>query len=726
MIIDKDQVLQENPSLKYKSPSAELLLKLLGNPFSRHSLIQSVHEDDRNKIVELSNQLLLLKEGESFVFELRFFDINNHCHYIESTATALWKDPVIGGMIINSRDITKQNKREFQLKQSEKTFKDMFNNSTDQIYIINQKGKIININEEGIRISGYRREEIINKPLALLTSQNKVEKEKLALIMEEVFLGNKKQSVFWGRSKTGDNYPLLTSFSLGEYFGDKVIFVHAFDISDRMKAELLLKSNEKKLSAYIEGTNVGIVTTDEKGTIEFGNDAMMEILSCETVKELESLSWSDIIYKEDLSKFEELKKDSANNRKLFIDIRVKVRNNELMWVRVSCSKIEISQYEIQYIIVFINVDKEIKYRNELDKNLMVLKTLLNNIPSPIFLKENNQTVVLWNNAFEKMIDMEAKDIRGEKISKLLSLEPIHKEMDRKAIQDGSVSYDYMADNYKGYKGNLAYFKIHKAAIYDENREVSGIIVTTIDVTDIQSKTKSLELLNSTQSTILSLISHDFRSIIATQKSLTDFILSSNITYDEIIELQKSMKPSIDSTFNMIDNILIWARSQKEEISFDPKNILIYPIIEENIKTVLMYAHIKEIIVEKDIPKDLMAYLDGHQFNAIIQNLLSNAIKFTGSKGKVSIRAAEINSQILIVVEDNGIGMDSDTIQLILGGEEVNSARGTENEKGSGLGLKIIRDFVHLHGGKIEIESAPNQGSKVKLLFPKYESSHLNL
>ncbi len=722
VIIDKNQVLKDYPKLKYKSPSAEMMLKSLGNPSSRTSLLEKVHKDDRARIEEISKQLLQLKEGESLTFELIFFDINKNCYNIESTATALWNDPVIEGMIFNSRDITKQKKREFQLKQSEKTFKDMFNNSTDQIYIINQKGELVNVNEEGIRISGYSREEVINKPLTILASKNENEKKKLSLIMEEVFLGNKKQSVFWGRSKTGENYPLLTSFSLGEYFGEKVIFVHAFDISDRMKAELLLKANEKKLSAYIEGTNVGIVTTNENGKIQFGNEAIIEMLACQSAGKLETLDWSEIIYEEDFGKFEELKKESVKNRKLFIDIRVKDRKGELLWVRVSYSKIEVSQYETQYIIVFINVDKEIKYRNELDKNLMVLKTLLNNIPSPVFLKEKNQNIVLWNNAFEKMIGKETKDIQGEKVFNFVPFKPIHQEMDLKAIEDGYVAYDFIADDYKG---GMSYFKIHKAAIYDENNEVSGIIVTTIDFTEIQSKTKSLELLNSTQSTILSLISHDFRSIIATQKSLTDFILSSDVTYDEIIELQQSMKPSIDSTFNMIDNILIWARSQKEEISFEPKNILIYPIIEENIKTVLMYAHIKEILLEKDIPKDLMAHLDVHQFNAIIQNLLSNAIKFTGHKGKVSISATESNSAVLIIVEDNGIGMDSDTIQLILGGEEVKSARGTENEKGSGLGLKIIRDFVHLHGGKIEIESIPKQGSKITLIFPKVKSNQFN-
>jgi PAS domain S-box-containing protein len=627
---------------------------------------------------------------------------------MQASATVLWNAPLIQGTIINFRDITIEKERENKITESEKTFRNIFNGVSDAIFLLNKDRKFITVNEGAVKMFQYDKELFINNTPEFLSAPNKNDFPKVNQCISDTFDGKSSSIIFWGKRKNNEIFPKIVTFNPSSYFGEQVCLVSAIDITERMKYENLLKANEQKLRAYLENTLAGIISINSNGNIQFCNNAFIQMLEFGGNTEIAGIKFQNLLHPDDKSKY-------SSTSTSFNDIRLLTKSGKYIWVRMTQSKIDIPNEEIQYVLVFINVDNEIKYRNELSQNFNMLQAVMNNVPVPIFYKDLDSTILDCNISIQEYFNAPKEAIVGKKVEELLAVDPIHKEKDEEVKKKSYVSYTFQFKDRE--------FIIHKSALRNKTDEIIAIIVSMIDITDIKQKNEELKLLSDTQSKILSLIAHDFRSIIATQKSLTDFILSDNMSYDEIIELQKSMKPSIDSTFNMIDNILIWAQSQQGRIQFSPERILLYPIIEESIKSLQMYAHIKGITILQNIPHDIMGYFDKNQLNAIIQNLLTNALKFTNPQGRVEIHAKEENNEIQIKITDTGIGMTNETIDSILNKHFIFSERGTENEKGSGLGMQIISDFIKAHQGQLLIESKPDKGSTIRVIFPVSRNEH---
>jgi len=119
-----------------------------------------------------------------------------------------------------------------------------------------------------------------------------------------------------------------------------------------------------------------------------------------------------------------------------------------------------------------------------------------------------------------------------------------------------------------------------------------------------------------------------------------------------------------------------------------------------------------------VPANAIALADSNTVNLVIRNLMTNAIKFTNDGGKVEMSAKEQNNELVISVKDNGIGMKSDVLKILFDKTAPYTTRGTANEKGTGLGLILCKEFVEKNGGKIWVESDEGQGSTFWFTLPK--------
>ncbi|HEX2393904.1 MAG TPA: HAMP domain-containing sensor histidine kinase, partial [Bacteroidales bacterium] len=137
------------------------------------------------------------------------------------------------------------------------------------------------------------------------------------------------------------------------------------------------------------------------------------------------------------------------------------------------------------------------------------------------------------------------------------------------------------------------------------------------------------------------------------------------------------------------------------------------------------ASIKNISVEYSVSGDPVGYADANMLNVILQNLISNSIKFTHSGGKIYVCAKSNNQNAEITVSDNGVGMSKEKIKSLLAIERLNTTRGTDDEKGTGLGLLICKEFIHKHGGHLVIQSEPGQGSSFTFILPQKVSSAIS-
>jgi two-component system sensor histidine kinase/response regulator len=177
--------------------------------------------------------------------------------------------------------------------------------------------------------------------------------------------------------------------------------------------------------------------------------------------------------------------------------------------------------------------------------------------------------------------------------------------------------------------------------------------------------------------------------------------------------------SAAQTLRLLENLLEWANSQRGKISFNPIPIKLKELFNEEFSVLNGVAKGKNIELKSSLFDNLMIIADKNMIKTILRNLISNAIKFTHKNGKVEVKAIAINNQVKISVSDSGIGMTKETIAKLFRIDANQSTPGTENEKGTGLGLVLCKEFIEKHGGKIWVESESGKGSTFKFSIPLY-------
>jgi len=233
------------------------------------------------------------------------------------------------------------------------------------------------------------------------------------------------------------------------------------------------------------------------------------------------------------------------------------------------------------------------------------------------------------------------------------------------------------------------------------------------------KNDQLALLNTTKDKLLSIISHDLRAPMGTLKEILNFIMTNYDDFDNqrLHESLESIRESIESSYTLVENLLYWARNQRGEILFKPAMHDVKEIVKECIRLMTATALTKHVSLTSTFSTDGRAYFDKNMISVVLRNLTNNAIKFTHKGGNVNLSVNKDDSKpsdfLLVEVKDDGIGMKQDDLNMILRDTATFSTTGTGIERGSGLGLKLCREFVEKNGGRIWVESEPGKGSSFK-------------
>jgi signal transduction histidine kinase len=238
--------------------------------------------------------------------------------------------------------------------------------------------------------------------------------------------------------------------------------------------------------------------------------------------------------------------------------------------------------------------------------------------------------------------------------------------------------------------------------------------------ELQAQYEMLDDLNKTKDRFFSIISHDLRGPIGVLKGTTLLIKEYLQTKDyvQLAELTKNMEFSVKKVQNLLDNLLEWALNQQGKFKKVSEKLELNEIIRDVITTHHDIAIAKEIAVKFISAKnELYIYSDANSLMTIVRNLLSNALKFTQRSGLVSISVCDEPGSIILIVEDNGIGMSESKIERLFKIDENKSTWGTEREKGLGIGLNLVNEFVKLNEGSIQVESKPGIGTKFSVRLP---------
>ncbi len=229
----------------------------------------------------------------------------------------------------------------------------------------------------------------------------------------------------------------------------------------------------------------------------------------------------------------------------------------------------------------------------------------------------------------------------------------------------------------------------------------------------------LKELIATKDKFFNIVAHDLKNPFTSLIGSSELLLE-NINYlntKSIQDLALILHDSAKSGYAILQNLLDWSRSQTGLLKINPENINLRSLIKENISNLQLPADNKEIKMDNRLNEDLIVFTDKNMINTILRNLLGNALKFTRKSGKVIATACINNEEVIVSIKDDGIGIPEEKIESLFSLDLKNSMPGTENEPGTGLGLKLCKEFVEKLGGRIWVESQEDIGSEFKFTIP---------
>jgi pentatricopeptide repeat protein len=228
----------------------------------------------------------------------------------------------------------------------------------------------------------------------------------------------------------------------------------------------------------------------------------------------------------------------------------------------------------------------------------------------------------------------------------------------------------------------------------------------------------VERLNSVKDKIISTISHDFKSPLNTLRGFLQLLKYDALSQEEKEQTTERIERSLTVTLELINNLLAWGTSQMAGLVLNPVTFDLGELVEENIQLIHLRAETKKITVVNNIPTSTFLFGDRETINIVLRNLISNAIKFSRPNDSIFIRAQEESHRVIISVKDTGVGMSRDQQKSLFDGSLNVTTAGTENEKGTGLGLVLCQELVQQQGGEIWVDSTVGAGSIFFFSIPR--------
>ena len=317
---------------------------------------------------------------------------------------------------------------------------------------------------------------------------------------------------------------------------------------------------------------------------------------------------------------------------------------------------------------------------------------------------------------EKIIGSDLIDIIGDP-NYLFALKYINEVKSGK-----SVSYENLFNLNTGKR----WLQVNYTPVFDSAGKVASIAVFNFDITErkkaaeiLKENEKKLVQLNVDKDRFLSILSHDLRSPFNALIGLSNVLKEDlrELPMVDIEEIVSNINNTIRNTYNLLEEILIWAKAQEGKIPFNPKSLNFKDICKNILATLEVNAKVKNIRINCLVADGCQVFAEAEMLKTVLRNLVSNAIKFTNSGGLVTISCEQKASEITISVADNGVGIKDEDLPNLFDISQVITTKGTSDEPGTGLGLLLCKEFVEKHRGKIWVESKIGMGTNVKFTIP---------
>ncbi|MCA1800944.1 MAG: PAS domain-containing protein [Rhodothermaceae bacterium] len=408
------------------------------------------------------------------------------------------------------------------------------------------------------------------------------------------------------------------------------------------------------------------------------------------------------------------------------EFRIKNREENWIWIQADSTPQHGNDSNIVWYGHIRDITEQKNAQEALRQREAYLSALIENQNGYIWLKDLEGKFILVNNKFARacnfdsvhqMIGKTELDINPEKRSRKYIRE------DQNVIRKGKTRVNQEKMNVGS---GEVWFETYKSPVKDQNGKIIGTTGYSLDITDRKKKVEQVRRLNRKLNDInmqkdklFSILAHDLRNPFAGSIGMLEMILNegNNFSESELKEYIGLLYDNTISTYSMVENLLEWSRTQRDQINHSPDNVDLRMLLEQTYQVVAGPAYNKKIELRNDVPDGTTVYADREMLHSILRNLITNGIKFTRPGGHITVGVKCQEGSVDIEVKDSGVGMREEERLKLFRIDYKPSSSGTNGEKGSGLGLQICKEFTEKHGGKIAVDSKPGKGSTFTVNLP---------
>ncbi len=243
--------------------------------------------------------------------------------------------------------------------------------------------------------------------------------------------------------------------------------------------------------------------------------------------------------------------------------------------------------------------------------------------------------------------------------------------------------------------------------------------------EILESEKTLRELNITKDKLLTIIAHDLKNPFSSIIGFSDLMLdeAEELSVEDVRSYSKMINSASMQAYQLLENLLQWARMQQGSITFNPTTFNLHELVNGVFAILKESAIRKEIELDNQVEEEISIFADHNMINTVVRNLVSNAVKFTNTGGKIKVSAMQSPGVIQMAVEDTGLGIAPDDLSKLFSLIYNFTRPGTANEKGTGLGLILCKDFIEKHDGQIHVKSTEGVGSSFSFTLPQNSLPH---
>lgn len=711
------------------------LRKVLG--YSPHRLdhidkwVACLHPDDHARAVaQLDHAQQHLKPYDVYY---RFLHRNGSYKYLHDRGFFLaGSNGQARRMLGMMHDISEWKQAEITIRESEQSYRDLFNSVDEAIYLQKPDGSFIDVNAGACRMYGYPREAFIGKRPDFLSAPGRNDFDALVAKTQAALQGKSQSFEWWGLKMDGTIFLKEVHLTRGTYFGQDVLIATAWDITDRRAAEEALRESEKRFRNLTRDINIGVLLLDKAARILLANEAAINLLgiSEDQLQGISSLSPSWRVVHENGSPFS----TDVYPVSIAMATRRPVRGvvmgvhraqqQDLVWLLVNAEPILDDKENVSELVVtFTDITERRKIEDALKESEQRFRTLQQASFGGIGLHDQG-TIIDCNQGLS--------DITGYTYDELVGMNGLLlvAEEDRHVVI-GNIKAGYEKPyDVRGMRkdGSHYFLEIHARNLPYKGRTIR--VTEFRDVTDrrlteekmreqntrLLAMTEDLKRKNEQMEEFTQIVSHNLRSPVGNILTLLNFFENADTEAEkaEYLNLLKESGTTTLTTLHELNEVLQIKQNkniEKQELQFARVFQHVYTML--NAKISELDAQVTTDFTEAPTVLYPNIYLE-----SILLNLLSNALKYVSPHRKpaIHIRTYRDQQQIKLEVSDNGLG-----INLERYGHQVFKLRKTfhRHPESRGIGLFMIKNQIEALGGEIKVNSRENEGATFTVLFYKH-------